>query len=328
MVMKINDIYFHSAYYGGRWVYVPMRYVPEEAVGEDGRLRKFRFIPVDGQALPEPKPGRDENRAYMRIASSVKETILPERLSDSEIKKLCTKNDIPLGWVTNRFQRKDVKEKTTLEPCRRSKRKITSLGKKSYKKFIKQLKSISKQSGVIAEILWFLNCELEKEDDYITLEEVLRLRIHDVDPDDGISTCITLSRSTSSGCHLVGYYLPESIWRSLCKEIRLDCLYVFSNDNGIPILPGSVNKGFQLAGELAGLKEPVTSLSLRPISNSNQTPKSSISKYVVELKDTPYKEISIDEYENMKRCVPSLNSKKGKPPTHDPRDMINAILYH
>jgi hypothetical protein len=146
--------------------------------------------------------------------------------------------------------------------------------------------------------------------DFIAIEELLRLRLCDVDPDDGISACISIRRSGTTLRHEVTQELPLDLWEELCEEIESDQYYVFRNKNGGPLLPQNLRKSFEKAGKRAGLKNPVTSLSLRPSSKVSN------------------KEISAEEWKRLCPLVPELISKIGRPSKHDPRVIFNAILYH
>jgi hypothetical protein len=67
---KVFNIF--SAYHKGRWVGVPV-YIPIEAIGEDGRIHYFQFIPLDGQEISMPTPRRCSQQAHKRILTQVKD---------------------------------------------------------------------------------------------------------------------------------------------------------------------------------------------------------------------------------------------------------------
>lgn len=323
--VKESSITWIYAYHKGNWVLVPLLHMPKEAIDEDGKIHQHQLILLEEQSPTISRPKRNSEPAFEKISLSVKGRIDPEKLSDAEIKSLCTKNNIPLSWVTNRFK-KDFERTKTQGHNRRTKRKCAILNGRGYTKFIKELNRISKQSTLIAKILWFLNKRLAKCFDYITLEELLRLQIGDVDPDDGLGTCISLSRSNLSRSHLVGHFLPKHIWKALCKQIRADHLYVFSNKNGGPILPDTVNREFKEAGKAAGFKKPITSLSLRPMSPSNKSKKQPIC--IRGHSNEKLKEISVTEWRSLCQAVPALIKKQGRPSKYDQRIIFNAILYY
>ncbi len=321
-IKKKKDDYLHLvqfAYYRGRWVNVPMFYVPRNALGEDGYLHQFQLIPVDGEKLPDSPPRRSCEEAFKFINKNTKETILPWMLSGDEVKELCTANDIPISWVTG-LQRKVLKKTNIEKSSRRSDRKYCFLKKSEYDKFISRLKKINFQAAVIAEILWFLNRELQPGDDYITLEEVLRMKMNDVDPEDGITTCIHLFRTTSHGSHMVSHLLPEYIWQPLCNLIKNDSLFVFTNQDYGQLLPSDVSRFFKKAGKQAKIKKTVCSLSLRPIGKFKKTKPNYC--------ESKYSEVSIEEWENICLQVPEIKKRRGAPSQHDPRHVLNGILYH
>lgn len=308
--LRTNNKYFTSAYYQDRWVQVPLFYLPKDAIGEDGYLHHFQIIPVDGEKIDTiERARRQTDLAEQKINDSIKETILPWILPIKELKKICTNNDIPENWISG-FQKKISKKETTKRSTRRNNRKCKALNPQAYKKLIRYLRKISPQSALIAEILWFFNKQLQAGDDYVTLAEVLRLRIQDVDPEISISPCIRLSRTSSSGSHMVVHFLPKYIFKPLCRLIEQDSFFVFSNKNGGPLLPGDVARHFKKAGQLAGIKEMVCSLSLRPVGTPSK-----------------FEEISIQEWKILCHKIPYLIVKKGRPSKHDPRVIFNAILY-
>lgn len=324
--LRTNVDYFIAAYYKKRWVAVPLFYIPLEVIGEDGCLRSYRFIPEDGQELSKPLE-RSPVREEFDIDHLVQESIIPWRLSKKDLKELCTNNDISEYWVTGN-QRTISKNISDDRSTRRKKRKHSAIKKAEYKKFIAKLKKISKQSAVVAEILWFLNGRLMAGNDYITLAEVLRMRIRDIDPEDGITTCIRLKRTGKNSRHEVMHYLPEYIWRPLCALIKKDSVFVFSNKNLGSLLSGDVTDHFKKAAKLAGIKGTVCSLSLRPI-GIDYIPKNNTHKDTKEPNDVRrLQEITSEEWEMLCNQIPNLIKKKGRHSEHDPRIVFNAILYH
>lgn len=315
------------AYFRGSWVFVPMFYVPAEAVDDDGCLHWFQFVPLDGKNISKPLPRRSIEEASRYIEENTKKTILPWMLSKKGLKDLCANNNIPLGWVTNQFPRNISKNKTNGRSSRRKKRKYSPLNEKDYIRFMRKLRKISKQSAVIAEILWFLNDRLSAGDDYITLEEVLRMQLQDVDPEDGVTTCIRLLRDSPQGSHMVVHYLPEYIWTPLCQVIKNDSLFVFSSKNRGPLLPSDIVRHFKQAGKLAGIKGSVCSLSLRPIGKCC-LPKDNAVEATESYDEAQLQEISAKEWKRLRDQIPSLIGKRGRSAKHNPRMIFNAILYH
>ncbi len=302
-VNKRNGLFF-IAYWEGHWVRVPLLDVPQ-TVPPDYELvyhDQSEFLVKQGCA-----------QTYKRRASQAKETIIPERLSLAEVKKLCTSNGIPLEWVILCPNKTTPATSSKQRPSRRVKRKFKPLNRSEYDPFIENLRAVNPRNALIAELLCFLNGLLEEDDDFITIEELLRLCISDVDFGNDVVTGITLQRSGANQSHLLWCDLPGDLGDALHKEIRLDSLYVFSNTNGGPLLLHNINRSFKKASKKAGLKEAVTSLMLRPL-----------------LKSAPakLKQFSAEEWETVCSHVPALQSKKGTSPIHDQRLICNAIFYH
>lgn len=302
------------AYYEGHWVYVPLFYVPENAIDDDGLLYRFRVTPVDGQELSDPPLRRSCEDFNNYINSTVMETILPDRLSEKNLKKLCFRNGIPIEWVSNKFKKELRSRDIKRAPRKASQRKSPPMNAKEYKSFVRELDNINKTAKVIAEILWFINKSLDGND-YITLEEVIRLEVINIDVDDRISKCISLFRSSPKGSHMVTHFLPDRIWNALNRQMRKGSLFAFSNKNRAPFFPGDIDRFFKKAGKNTGIKEPVSSLSLRPIS-------------VLHVNEKPFEEISQKEWGELCFREPRLIEKKGRPSMHDPRVLMNAIFYH
>jgi len=322
--LRTNTDCFIAAYYKNCWVAVPLFYIPQEAIGEDGHLHSYSFVPLDGEELPKSSESLHKRKEF-DIDHLVGETILPWRLSKKDLKKLCTDNDISEYWVTGHVR---SFSNSALGLTRREKRKNLGLEKKDYKKFISKLRKLSEQSVVIAEILWFINRQLREGGSYITLAEVLRMRVRDVDPEDGIATCIRLKRTGQQNRHELFYSLPEYIWGSLCKLIKKDSVFVFSSKNLGPLLSGDVTEHFKKAGKQAGIKGTVCSLSLRPFC-SEYVPKRDLDKYIKNpMDESNLQEITLEEWGMLCDRIPSLKGGKGRAPKHDPRAVFNAIIYH
>ncbi len=311
-MINFNRFPVTCVYYKGEWVYLPLFFVPEEAITDD-RLFYFQLTPVDGKKIsdPEPEPRRNWEVTRACIRSKAKSTILPWMISNKELKELCARYNIPIGWVINIPKSKVSKAKYRKQTGRK-KRKCSFLDRLEYKSFIEELGKLSATAEVIAEILWFLNQKLSKGNDYVTLEEILRLTILEIDVEDVFSGCISLSRSSQKSSHIVGHYLKEKLWVALNKQIRQDSGFVFSNKNGGPLLPGDIDRVFKKAGKNAGIKGSVTSLSLRPHSSSSRIAR----------------EVSVLEWDMLCQKIPKLKSRSGRPSKHDPRVILNAIFLH
>ncbi|MGE4574526.1 transposase [Parachlamydia sp.] len=296
------------AYYRGHWVWVPILHAPDNS--KEDFLPHFKIKILKGKKKSPPAPKRCCQEALNRMATGAKETLLAHLLPLNEMKKFCVNNDIPVEWINDSYKKRTSKTSSAKKSNRTSKRNRKTLDENDYRKFIKELSRINKRDALIAKTLWFLNGKMSHANDFIAIEELLRLRLCDVDPDDGISACISIRRSGNTLGHEVTQELPLDLWEELCEEIESDQYYVFRNKNGGPLISHNLRKSFKKASKRAGLKNPVTSLSLRPSSKVS------------------YKEISAEEWERLCPLVPELTSKVGRPSKHDPRVIFNAILYH
>lgn len=292
---------FQFAYHKGRWVKVPLPYLPDKK-----DLTKDQ-TPLDSASW------QDSALAYSHMISNATEMISPKQLSQAELQELCKHNNIPYGWVTNQYKARTAR-KTWKKRPRMHENVYTSLTNADYAVFIKKLKRINKVDAVIAQILWHLNGKLARDNDCLTREEILRLTIQDLDFSDDIFATITLMRSGSREDHLICYELPWDIRKSLCQLIKNDHWYVFSNKNGGPLLSQNIARSFEEAGKQAGLKKSVTPLSLRP------------SACQKELAGHNLNEISPEEWQFCIEIL-DLKSKIGCPSTHDSRYVFNSILY-
>lgn len=326
--MKLEDgreVHILIAYYQRRWVDVPLFFVPERA-DKGTHLAKFEFVPLDGTVI-EPAPRR-ECPARGKIFASVRESIVPWLWSERSLKQLCKRNDIPLSWVTDRFPRK--KYLTSGKTGRREERKNTPLTPKEFRKLRKELGKVSKQSRLIADILWFLNSRLAGLGGFVTLEEIVRMQIEDVDPDLGYGTgSICLFREKMNCSSMIAHFLPSRLWNPLCQQINeKKSMFVFANSDGGPLLVSKIDGHLKLAAKRAGFKEPITSLSLRP-----STDKKEIEKAVKRAQDSSsshgsFEPVSLEEWEVICKNIPSIFKRKGRRSTHQPLELLNAILHH
>lgn len=318
-----QELYFGMAYWKKRWVSVPFFHLPDGAITETGELARFKFTPLDGQKI-EPLPKR-ENRALEKNAASIKETIVPWLWSEKALKELCRQNDIPLNWVTDRFPRKA--RHTESEANRREERKIPSLTPKEYGRIRKEIVRLNEQVAVVVEIVWYLNQILGKGGDFVTLEEVARLQVQDVDPDvPNGSNCISLFRSGTK-CHLVVHFLPPRLWRAVCQQIKDDSVFVFSTRNGGPLLPVQIDACLKRAAKMAGFKETITSASLRPPFDKKQAEKSA-KKYHRDASIKPYLDpVSMEEWSAICEQIPAIVERKGRKAAHNPLELFNAMLH-
>ncbi|MDF2550595.1 MAG: Transposase domain protein [Chlamydiales bacterium] len=296
------------AYYQGKWVYVPLLHALEEALSDEDS-------PLDTELQ------RHVNTVKDYIRSLIEEIINLDELSEIEIRRLCKDNDIPLRWVTNHFSELLPRDRTKQRLDNRSKRKLKVLDEITYNKFIKALSCVDKKALVIAKILWHINNKCRGAIDFntgksvnanvpfITLEEVLRLNLDDIGVFDNGHIFIQSKRRSCFYRRDATIVLPDSIGRSLWREISSNSWFIFANRKGGPLHAQNIDKIFKEAGKAAGIKEPVTSLSLRPFI------------------DHLDRDISVEEWNLLCAKVPQLQSELGSPRIHDARDVFNAILY-
>ena len=199
----------------------------------------FQFILVDNPPKIDPLSMR-ESRAVQKYAAFAEDTIVPWLWSKKALKALCIRNDIPIEWVSDWFSRK--MRRSVGYPNRRENRKIGSLTLKKFKKVLKELKGLNEQSAVIASILWFLNSNLEEGGGYITLEEILRVKIMDFSPEEEIRPARIDLMRTGRCTHLVSHWLPLKLGKSICRQIKKNSIFIFSNKYGGPLLPEQVKR--------------------------------------------------------------------------------------
>lgn len=300
-MIDIETTHYQIAYYKGRWVKIPLP--PKELGYEDFAKNQTLFLPF---------PRKDYTLAYNNMASSATEIILPEQLSQADLKELRKNTNIFLRDITNQYKKYTPKKTDTQRLSSRLTRKYKSLTDDECKIFIKHLKRIDPKCAVIAQILWHVNSQLKEESEFITCEQILRLTLQDVDLSDDIFTCITLMRSASWGDSLMSCELPWEIRKALSQLMYPDRWYIFSNKKGGPLLPHNIDRIFKKASRQVGLKEVVTSLSLRP---------------QLKLAEHNFNDISIEEWRVLCAKIPGLQPKRGKPPKYDHRDSFNGILY-
>lgn len=308
--MNKTEVKFIFAYFKGRWVRLAL--LPKTHNESEYTIEPNQEV---DQSL-KPSSGRNCKEAYEYIISNAKEMIFPERLSDKDLKELCYRNDIPLNWVTNRFVNGIKESSGGRKQQFKTKRKCPPISSKDYNIFIDELNKINKTAGLIAEILYFINKSFGGYT-YITLEEILRLKTSGVDFDDKFSKCISTLRLTSKESHLVSHYLPDKLWDELKNQIRPDSIYIFSNKNRGPLLAGDIDRLFKKAGKNAGIKEAISSLSLRPVCIS----------YLIDPLSSNFEEISVEEWDGLCRTIPTLVMRRGRHSKHDPRDIMNMILH-
>jgi len=189
---------FCSAYYKGKWVGILLFFIPDSA-------QEFHSART---------PNLEESagsKARESISGSIKEFIVPCVMPKKELKELCKRNGIPLSWVTDKFPKKTRKNKGIR---RREKRKCRPLTPDEFRRFLQHLNRLDKTSGLVAKILWFLNRQLKQVGDFVTLEELLRLRIEEIAPKNDLEPYwIELRRSGFNGCSMIVHFLPKYLCR-------------------------------------------------------------------------------------------------------------------
>lgn len=202
-------IRFFVAYWKKRWLGVPLLLELYKNVEEDGTMPKYKLIPLDGSTI-EPSPRRE---CLFSQKVQIAEVINPTAWNDKDLKALCCLNDIPTEWVTNRFPREVYNRQN--EPHRQKTRSRRVLINDEYRKVQKELIQLNSQAALVARILWFFNRSIGRGGGFITLEELLRLRVTDVSlgpPYD--SGTITVHRD-SYGSHMAAHFLPPQLWNEL-----------------------------------------------------------------------------------------------------------------
>ncbi len=296
-------------FYKARYAFLPLISVPEVARGDDGMLHRHKFK-IDGEEHLSTKKTKAEEQEG-RICQSVKDIIDPRILSDKDVKSICSKNNIPLGWVTDRFAQKPKPKTIREDSGRREVRKSAGLSLEQYRKFRDQLRKIDRQTAIIAEVLWFLNRQIGRDGTFVTLEELLHLKLQDLSSEEEGTKVITLYRCNPYQTHLIGHYLPDHLWRRMCEQIGNMTVFVFSTSTGGPVPSSHITKQFKKASKVAQTKNLVTSLSLRPFAHVRKRRKRWI--------EVP-KEVSLDNWKKLLEKIPSLTRVKGRPPKHDPRE--------
>lgn len=326
--MKIECLQDRSltaiAYYRGRWVFVPLFHIPKDALNEEtGEIHRFRIILAEGQEPLEPLRRRNSESIQAEIAASIKQTLLPWHLPLTDVKKLCLQNDIPYRWVMGHPDLEEISsESKSSSHRRRTKRKSFILTGAEFRQFLKALKTIHRPSVLIAQIMWYLNNSLNEIHGFLTLQEVLRLTIDEIAPEYEIPNWIRFHRSTSSGSRMIVHYLPEYLWKELCRQIHPRSWYLFSNQSGAPLLPTQIERYFAKAGKKANLSDRVTSPSLRPIFKAQRA-----TRQRKRSDRNKLRQLSQEEWDQIAPIIADFSSK-GRKSLYDPKDILNAILYH
>lgn len=297
------------AVYKKRWVYVPVFYIPHGLIAEN----LDRMYPHSLQTMLLKYP-------------FIKETILPDRIPKRDLNRICEVYHIPLPWVTGQCRRNFVRGKN-----RRSQLDNNfPIDKPTFTIFLRQLKKVSKKSSVIAELLWHLNKNIPKlcPGLFVTLEDILRLRITDIPErlQEHEPPLILIQLSLQP----VGHTIPKPLWRKLVRQIQRNANspFLFPSKYGTPIFPTQIEKHFHTACEKAGIKRIISPLSFRFISSTKKTIQRHRTKKIKATNDQNFKEVSPKKWNHLCKVIPYLINKEGRKSKHNPRVLLNAILYH
>lgn len=306
--MDNQTIQYFIVCYRGKWIKIPVR----EPINE-----------ISPSSAPLTQ------RIHQNIESM--EILQPSIFPIKEIKKICVDNELELNWTLPPESKEFSKSQLIQGSSRRYERKYTPLSIDERKRFVLKLRELNEKAALIAEIIIFLNDQLDYSDEYISLEEVLRLKTSCVET-DGVCTTITLMRFGPNKTHLITEILPYDLEESLLKIIDPHAMYVFSTIKDTLLCPGNVSRIFNQAGIAIGLHS-VGSLSLRPI------PKPNVSRNYVPIKkaskgnseissEHPYKEVNLEEWEALCKKYPNLRASTGRPSKYEPIEKFNAVLFH
>jgi hypothetical protein len=257
------------AFIKGQWRYLMMLHVPNEAF-EDQSLHQIKINTIDSEVAElRRNEYRDCEVIFDQIDSLITEIINPKTLSAKEIREICDLNDIPESWVRieNQSKRRGISKSNRIKRRLGHHPDNQPLIKQEYRSFYKVLKRICSVSALIAEILWYFNSQLAPGDAYITLEELLRIKLYDVAAESSLPfTWLSVKCRTERGIHMVQFPLPYDLWERLnghiLKQMQKQHIFVFSTKSGGPLHSKHVLEKFKQAGKEVGIKQNVTSLCL------------------------------------------------------------------
>jgi hypothetical protein len=322
-IISTKEIASMSAYWHRKrkWVGIPLYYLPPDAINANGDIIRFKV-----KYLDEDENGRNERplKSKSRVDVPVIMSIVPWLFPFKELKQICFRNDIPLKWVTG------ISPKRSQNKHRRLQRKIEPMAPTELRLLIGALNKINKQTKLIVEILWYLNRSLGKGGGYVTCEELLRLKVQDLEFRKAAPGCIRLIR-TGNRTQIVFYVLPEYLWELLCSQIHNHSPYVFSNKHGGPLLLSQIDIHLHRAGKLAGIENPITSLSLRPFFDKKRTQKAvcrAKKAYRNVISPNDLEIVTAQDWERLVVSIPCLLSRHGKKGKYNPRDLLNAMLFY
>lgn len=305
-----------TVFYQRRWVKLPVFFIPKTAYDpQTGRLSIFRVEVLEGGPLSELET-RDCAQAWKSKDDQVEACLLPWNMDQKEIKQLCEKFGIPFSWVTGASQQAAKKRSGSLCRFENESRKNKPLSDKEYRVFRKEIKKISLEAMVVCDILREVNTAFNPGGSYITLEEVARLQPSHVGPfSDSKNNWVTFSRSFNA--QILTTYVSNRLWKALCKLIRDDSVFVFSNSHGAPLSPVQLNEYIRTAAKNAGINRDVSSLSFRPPVD-NDALKASSTSYLYPVAE--------EDWNRMREAIPQLRETRGRPPSHNQLSILNAIL--
>jgi hypothetical protein len=200
---------------------------------------------------------------------------------------------------------------------RKEERKIRPLSFSEHERVVRRLHALNTQAALIAELLWFLNDNFGGVH-FVTLEQLLLIRIHDIELETEAGPAqLNLSRRGFRGVEYIGHYLTTELYHAIIAQVRKNSIFVFSNRYGASISPVQIDKFFRKAGQVVGLKDPVTSLSFRPSGDTH-----------ADLRARGiFDEVSNEEWEDLLQHIPEIHPIRGAKPVHDSLDLLNAILH-
>ena len=301
---------------------MPLLHIPECAITNEGDLVFYRFIPLDNPPIIDPLPVRI-SKALKNYPPLAARTIVPNLWPKTALERLCKVYDIPLFWVTGHCS--SIKNAATANATRRKMRKNRSLTSKEFRRLRKALKKIDEQSALIISILWFLNTRLEAGGGFITLEEVLRLKVWDISQrDECRPPTISLTRHQGRRTHLVSHFLPPALWRPLYRQVKEKREFVFSKVDNEPLFPGQVDSCIIKAAKNAGFQERITSIYFRPQFNKAGAERARRCGAFDNVNLDP---LSAQEWVALCNHCPKILPRKGRKPMHDPRELLNAIFH-
>lgn len=303
MAKKVKDVAavnFEAAYYKGKWIYVPVPHAPTT------QMKQVAEKQLRSDLLSEAK------------------IIDPKEMSTRELRALCKTNGISYYWVTGKTESMG-KIKVYNAPRKAVERENVPLSPDEFEKFITQLTAINKISGLIADILWSLNEQLQDTGAFVTLEEVLRLKCWEVCRHKKM---LILLRSAHGRDEMVSLELPKGIFNKVLSLINDNSIFVFSNRKGGPLSHRRITSHFQLAGAQAELRIlckgfTVTPRLLRPVHDPSSKEAIAYRKSC-QIQSIHVNEMQLDE---LLQHLPKPKKNAGAKSTYGQKAHLRAIIY-